>query len=66
VVGDAAHVMVPAHAAGASIAIESAVSLEVIFRGLQGRDSKTMRNRLDLFDKIAHSSMQPHHADIQR
>jgi salicylate hydroxylase len=52
VVGDAAHVMVPAHAAGASIAIESAVSLEVLFRGVKGRDSMTVGNRLDLFDKL--------------
>lgn len=52
VVGDAAHVMVPAHAAGASIAIESAASLEVLFRGVEGTDDLTMRNRLESFDRL--------------
>ena len=52
VVGDAAHVMMPTHAAGAGIAIESAAALEVLFRGVHGRDASTVRQRLELFDKL--------------
>ena len=37
VIGDTAHVMMPTHAAGAAIAIESASVLEVLFRDLQGQ-----------------------------
>ncbi|KAL2261980.1 hypothetical protein VTK26DRAFT_2813 [Humicola hyalothermophila] len=52
VVGDAAHVMMPTHAAGAGIAIESAASLEVLFRGVDGRDTSVVKQRLELFDKL--------------
>jgi salicylate hydroxylase len=52
VVGDAAHVMMSTHAAGAGIAIESAASLEVLFREVNGKDGPTIRCRLNLFDKL--------------
>jgi len=52
VVGDAAHVMVPRHAAGAGIAIESAASLEMLLRGVDGRDTLAMAKRLELFDRL--------------
>jgi salicylate hydroxylase len=52
VVGDAAHVMIPSHAAGGGIAIESAATLEVLFRDVDGRDSKAINERLGLFDKL--------------
>ncbi|KAL2173931.1 uncharacterized protein P884DRAFT_317130 [Thermothelomyces heterothallicus CBS 202.75] len=52
VVGDAAHVMMPSYAAGAGIAIESAASLEVLFRKVDGKDGPTVRYRLRLFDKL--------------
>ena len=52
VVGDAAHVMMPTHAAAGSIAIETAASLEVLFKGVDGRDGGVMKRRLELFDKL--------------
>lgn len=52
VVGDAAHVMMPTHAAGGGIAIESAASLEVLFRQVDGRDGREVAKRLELFDKL--------------
>ncbi len=52
VVGDAAHVMKPTHAAGAGIAIESAASLEVLFRMVNAKDAPAMQHRLELFDKL--------------
>jgi salicylate hydroxylase len=52
VVGDAAHVMMPTHAAGAGIAIESAASLEVLFRGVNAKDAPTLRRRLEMFDEL--------------
>ena len=52
VVGDAAHVMKPTHAAGAGIAIESAASLEVLFRMVNAKDTAAMRHRLEMFDKL--------------
>lgn len=52
-VGDAAHVMKPTHAAGAGIAIESAATLEVLFRGFNAaKDAPAMRRRLELFDEL--------------
>ncbi|GAP89628.1 putative beta-glucosidase-like protein [Rosellinia necatrix] len=36
IIGDAAHVMLPTHAAGCAVAIESASVLEVLFKGLEG------------------------------
>ncbi|KAK3364620.1 hypothetical protein B0T25DRAFT_470872 [Lasiosphaeria hispida] len=52
IVGDAAHVMMPTHAAGGAIAIESAASLEVLFRGVDGGDAGLVRERLQLFDRL--------------
>lgn len=52
VVGDAAHVMMPTHAAGAGMAIESAASLEVLFRNVDGQDRPAVVQRLGLFDKL--------------
>ena len=52
VVGDAAHVMMPTHAAGGAVAIETAASLEVLLRGVDGRDMATLGERLILFDKL--------------
>ncbi|KAK4098495.1 FAD/NAD(P)-binding domain-containing protein [Parathielavia hyrcaniae] len=52
VVGDAAHVMLPTHAAGAGVAIESAASLEVLFRGVDGKDGVVMGQRMELFDRL--------------
>jgi salicylate hydroxylase len=52
VVGDAAHVMMPTHAAGGAMAIESAATLEVLFTGVNGADGKEMEERLRLFDQL--------------
>ncbi|KAK3372691.1 hypothetical protein B0H63DRAFT_302477 [Podospora didyma] len=64
IIGDAAHAMIPSHAAGAAMAIESAASLEVLFRGIHGEtgagvvadaDDKNrvlFQDRLRLFDKL--------------
>lgn len=56
IIGDAAHVMLPTHAAGCAVAIESASVLEVLFKGLEdysdeGRAS-IIKERLQLFDKL--------------
>ncbi|KAI1752446.1 FAD/NAD(P)-binding domain-containing protein [Xylaria castorea] len=63
VIGDAAHVMMPTHAAGCAMAIESAGVLSCLFKGLEGhlngsanrcdntRES-VIRERLELFDKL--------------
>ncbi|KAK4641286.1 hypothetical protein QC761_611030 [Podospora bellae-mahoneyi] len=50
VMGDAAHVMMPIHAAGASMAIETAATLETLF-DLSG-STWTMDSRLEMFDKL--------------
>jgi len=52
VVGDAAHVMLPTHAAGGAVSIESAAALEVLFRGVRGDDEVAIKRRLELFDKL--------------
>ncbi|KAI1433953.1 FAD/NAD(P)-binding domain-containing protein [Xylaria sp. CBS 124048] len=63
VIGDAAHVMLPTHAAGCAVAIESAGVLEVLFKGSMGDDTvpendshqgreQLIRQRLRLFDKL--------------
>ncbi|KAK1830617.1 3-hydroxybenzoate 6-hydroxylase [Podospora conica] len=52
VVGDAAHIMLPTHAAGGALAIESAAALEVLLRGVDGRDKETMGARLAMFDRL--------------
>lgn len=54
VVGDAAHVMIPTHAAGGSVAIESAAAIEVLFRtqSLPDTNAETIAQRLALFDKL--------------
>ncbi|TRX94898.1 hypothetical protein FHL15_004359 [Xylaria flabelliformis] len=63
VIGDTCHVMMPTHAAGAAIAVESAGVLFCLFKDLEGcqngsakrggdtRES-AIRNRLELFDKL--------------
>lgn len=50
-IGDAAHLMLPTHAAGASIAIESAGVLGVLMRGIQ-EDTPTsvIKDKLKIFD----------------
>ncbi|KAK4445338.1 3-hydroxybenzoate 6-hydroxylase [Podospora aff. communis PSN243] len=53
VVGDAAHVMMPTHAAGGAIAIETAATLETLFSGVNPKsDSTAFRKRLELFDRL--------------
>lgn len=52
VVGDAAHVMMPTHAAGGAVGIESAAALEVLFKGVDGKDEKILKERLRLFDLL--------------
>ncbi|KAI1337843.1 FAD/NAD(P)-binding domain-containing protein [Xylariaceae sp. FL0016] len=52
IVGDAAHVMLPTHAAGGAIAIESAAALETLFRGVQTGDGETIQQRLRMFDEL--------------
>jgi len=51
-VGDAAHVMMPTHAAGGAIAIETGAALEVLLKGVDGKDEVTLKKRLELFDKL--------------
>ena len=51
-VGDAAHVMLPTHAAGGSIAIESGGILQVLFSGITPGDHATIEQRLKIFDKL--------------
>lgn len=56
IIGDAAHVMLPTHAAGCAVAIESASVLEVLFEGLgdysdEGRE-RIIKARLQLFDRL--------------
>jgi len=52
IVGDAAHVMMPTHAAGGAIAIESAATLEVLFSSVDGKDGAAVAQRLRLFDQL--------------
>ncbi|KAK5631755.1 hypothetical protein RRF57_007469 [Xylaria bambusicola] len=66
VIGDTAHVMMPTHAAGAAIAIESASVLEVLFRDVESQSRNAtggeeafdvekehiIKERLRLFDKL--------------
>ncbi|KAK1757984.1 3-hydroxybenzoate 6-hydroxylase [Echria macrotheca] len=52
VIGDAAHVMMPTHAAGAAIAIESTAALEVLMAGVEAGDHTTLAKQLALFDKL--------------
>ncbi|KAK0726189.1 hypothetical protein B0T21DRAFT_371151 [Apiosordaria backusii] len=54
VVGDAAHVMMPTHAAGAGVAIETAATLETLFNfsGVGEKDTWTMERRLEVFNKL--------------
>ncbi|KAI1743576.1 FAD/NAD(P)-binding domain-containing protein [Xylaria scruposa] len=62
IIGDAAHVMMPTHAAGAAMAIESAGVLFCLFKGLEcrlnepadwfGKRESIIRERLELFDKL--------------
>ncbi|KAI0200712.1 FAD/NAD(P)-binding domain-containing protein [Astrocystis sublimbata] len=63
IIGDAAHVMMPTHAAGAAMSIESAGVLEVLFENVQGNGNsfanwtsrhrqQIIKERLALFDKL--------------
>jgi salicylate hydroxylase len=53
VIGDAAHVMMPTHAAGAAVTIESAACLEILFDTSANMvDSGFIESRLRLFDKL--------------
>lgn len=53
VLGDAAHVMMPTHAAGAAVSIDSAASLEPLFSNISTPiDEALIRRRLQLFDKL--------------
>ncbi len=61
IVGDAAHVMMPTHAAGGSIAVETAAALEVLFRDMSHDDttnpndgsiSENFQKRLEAFDRV--------------
>ncbi|KAK3500489.1 hypothetical protein B0T13DRAFT_223523 [Neurospora crassa] len=55
VIGDAAHVMMPTHAAGGAIAIESAATIEVLFRDFPSDPPQLeefVKRRLQLFDQL--------------
>ncbi|EGZ78691.1 FAD/NAD(P)-binding domain-containing protein [Neurospora tetrasperma FGSC 2509] len=55
VIGDAAHVMMPTHAAGGAIAIESAATMEVLFRDFPSDPPQLeefVKRRLQLFDQL--------------
>lgn len=55
VIGDAAHVMMPTHAAGGAIAIESAATMEVLFRDFPSDPPQLeefVKRRLKLFDQL--------------
>ncbi|KAK4197556.1 hypothetical protein QBC40DRAFT_231962 [Triangularia verruculosa] len=54
VIGDAAHVMMPTHAAGAGVAIETAATLETVFdfSATRKEDTWTMERRLEVFNKL--------------
>jgi len=50
--GDAAHAMLPTHAAGLTVAIESAAALEPIMSGVKPGDHSGIRQRLEIWDKL--------------
>jgi salicylate hydroxylase len=52
VLGDAAHVMLPTHAAGLTIAVESAAALEPIMSGVKAGDIETIKVRLKVWNKL--------------
>lgn len=53
VIGDAAHLMMPTHAAGASMAIESAGVLEVLMRDVTADSpAEVIQERLKIFDRL--------------
>jgi salicylate hydroxylase len=52
IVGDAAHTMLPSHGAGGAVGIESAASLEVLLKGVDGKDEALVKQRLQVFDQL--------------
>jgi salicylate hydroxylase len=53
VIGDAAHVMMPTHAAGGAVTIESAACLGILFDKISmPTDTGLIESRLKLFDKL--------------
>ena len=55
IIGDAAHVMMPTHAAGGAVAIESAATMEVLFRNFPSDTCELgefVKSRLKLFDQL--------------
>jgi salicylate hydroxylase len=51
-VGDAAHLMLPTHGQGASMAMEDAMALEVLMSGLKSASVEQVESRLAMFDKL--------------
>lgn len=52
VLGDAAHVMLPTHAAGLTVAVESAAALEPVMSGVVAGDFDAIQKRLKLWDRV--------------
>ena len=52
VIGDAAHAMLPTHGAGAGVTIESAATLEALLSGVASGESRTVKQRLKIWDKL--------------
>ena len=52
VIGDAAHVMLPTHGAGAGVTIESAATLEPLLTGVEAGDFDEIKQRLRIWDKL--------------
>jgi salicylate hydroxylase len=52
VIGDAAHVMLPTHGAGAVTTMESAATFEPVFTGIRAHDFDEIKKRLQIWDKL--------------
>jgi salicylate hydroxylase len=52
VLGDAAHVMLPTHAAGLTVAVESAAALEPIMSGIRSGEEHSVKERLGLWNNL--------------
>ena len=50
--GDAAHVMLPTHAAGLTVAVESAAALGEVMRGVKAGDVEAVEKRLGVWDRL--------------
>lgn len=50
IIGDAAHLCLPTHGQGASMALEDAVAMEVLFRGIDGQ--KALTSRIEAYDTL--------------